>query len=67
MLKGSVVRYVHVKGEWADEDGAILRNVANYDKWEAFYRIFDELHTDRPNECFRLDGITATVNTNHIY
>lgn len=67
MLKGSVTRYVHVRGEWADEDGAILRNVANYDMWEAFYRIFDELHMDRPNECFRLDGITATVQVNHIY
>lgn len=67
MLKGSITRYVHVRGEWADEDGAILRNVANYDMWEAFYRIFDELHSDRPNECFRLDGITATVNINHIY
>lgn len=67
MLKGSIVRYIHVRGEWADEDERIFRNVANYDKWEAFYRIFDELHTDRPNECFRLDGITATVSVAHVY
>jgi hypothetical protein len=67
MSKGSVTRYVHVRGEWADEDERIFRNVAGYDKWEAFYRIFDELHSDRPNECFRLDGITATVQIAHIY
>jgi hypothetical protein len=68
MLKGSITRYIHVRGEWADEDDSIFRNVANYDKWEAFYRIFDNLHSDRPNDCFRLDGITVTVGTpNHIY
>lgn len=65
--KGGIVRYIHVRGEWADEDERIFRNVVGYDKWEAFYRIFDELHSDRPNECFRIDGITATVNINHIY
>lgn len=66
-LKGSLTRYVHVKGEWADEDGKILRNIQGYDKWDAFYRIFDNIHSDRPNDGFRLDGITATVNINHIY
>lgn len=66
-LKGSVTRYIHVRGEWADEDGAILRNVSNYDKWEAFYRIFDNLHTDRPNDGFRADNITATVDVRHVY
>ncbi len=67
MHKSSVVRYIHVRGEWADEDERIFRNVVGYDKWEAFYRIFDELHSDRPNECFRLDGITATVTVAHVY
>jgi len=65
MLKGSVTRYIHVRGEWADEDERIFRNVAGYDKWEAFYRIFDNYHSDRPNECFRLDGITTTIQTLH--
>ena len=65
MLKGSVTRYIHVRGEWADEDERIFRNVAGYDKWEAFYRIFDNYHSDRPNECFRLDGITTTVQVIH--
>jgi hypothetical protein len=67
ILKGSLTRYVLVKGEWADEDGTILRNVFGYDIWDGFYRIWDTLHTDRPNDGFRLDGITATLNVNHIY
>jgi len=67
-LKGSIVRYIHVRGEWADEDGAILQRVIGFDMFEAYYRIFDELHTDRPNDGFRLDGITATIGTpNHIF
>ncbi|HCV42685.1 MAG TPA: phage major capsid protein [Bacteroidetes bacterium] len=64
-LKGSITRYIHVRGEWADEDERIFRNVAGYDKWEAFYRIFDNYHSDRPNEGFRLDGITTTVQALH--
>jgi hypothetical protein len=67
-LKGSIVRHILIRGEWADEDERIFRNVAGYDKWEAFYRIWDQMHADRPNESFRLDGITATVGTpNHVY
>jgi len=65
MIKGSVTRYIHVRGEWADEDERIFRNIAGYDKWEAFYRIYDNYHSDRPNECFRLDGITTTVQVLH--
>lgn len=66
-LKGSITRYIHVRGEWADEDERILRNVVGYDAWEAFYRIFDNLAMDRPNEGFRGDGINATVVVNHNY
>jgi hypothetical protein len=66
-LKGSITRYIHVRGEWADEDERILRNVVGYDAWEAFYRIFDNLHMDRPNEGFRGDGINAAVTVNHNY
>lgn len=66
-LKNSVTRYIHVRGEWADEDGNVLRNVHGYDVWDAFYRIYDELHTDHPNDGFRGDGITATVQVNHLF
>lgn len=67
MLKGTITRYIHVRGEWADEDERIFRNVAGYDKWEAFYRIFDNLHSDRPNDGGRIDGITTTVVATHRY
>lgn len=67
ILKGSLTRYILVKGEWADDDGTVLRNVFGYDVWDGFYRLWDELHTDRPNDGFRLDGITAVPTINHIY
>lgn len=66
-LKGTITRYIHVRGEWADEDERIFRNVAGYDSWEAFYRIFDNLHSDRPNDGGRIDGITTTVQIAHQY
>jgi len=67
MEKGTITRYIHVRGEWADEDERIFRNVSGYDAWEAFYRIFDNLHSDRPNEGVRWDGFTTTVQTHHAY
>ena len=66
-LKGSIVRYIHVRGEWADEDERVLRNVVGYDLWQAFYRIYDQLHTDRPNDGFRIDGINANVQVVHLF
>lgn len=54
-------KYVQVKGEWANESGAILRQVTNQDTWNAFYRIFENYHCSRPNTCFRMDGITANT------
>lgn len=63
----SVTRYILTRGEWADDDGSVLKWVPQQDIWQAFYRIFDNLSTERPNDGFRLDGITATVQVNHIY
>ncbi len=66
-IKNTIVRYIQIRGEWADEDGAILRNVVGFDKWEAFYRIWENLAIKRATDSFRLDGITATVSINHIF
>ena len=52
-------KYVQIKGEWANESGAILRQVTGTDVWSAFYRIFENYHCSRPNTCFRMDGITT--------
>jgi len=54
-------KYVQIKGEWANESGAILRQVTGQDTWNAFYRIFEQYHCSRPNTCFRMDGITANT------
>lgn len=56
-------RYVQIDGEWADESGAILRQVTGVDSWTAFYRLWENYHLSRPNTCFRMDGIT----TNKVY
>ena len=54
-------KYTQIKGEWANESGAILRQVTGQDTWTAFYRIFENYHCSRPNTCFRMDGITANA------
>lgn len=56
-------KYVQIKGEWANESGAILRQVSGQDTWNAFYRLWENYHCSRPNTCFRMDGITA----NNVY
>jgi hypothetical protein len=59
--------YSLVKGEWAQEDGAILSRVGTgtsaSDSFEAFYRIWDNFHNEYPNRCARLDGYTGTTIT----
>lgn len=64
----SSVRYVMSDGEWADEDGAVLRAVGNtaVDTWEAWYRIYENFANLRPNQSFRLRGINATFAIAHI-
>lgn len=58
----SAVRFVECEGEWSEENGAILKYVNGYDKWEAFFRVFEEFHIDRPDQCGRIDNIKATVD-----
>ena len=63
-------RYVEVAGEWMDEDGAVLSRVGSgttaEDSFEAVYRVWQNFHIEKPNTCFRLDGVTATVVVAHI-
>lgn len=58
--KSTFQRFVQVEGEWASDDGAILNRVTGKDTWEAFYRIFENCHSNRPNSNFRMDGITTS-------
>lgn len=52
-----------VKGEWMDEDGAILSRVPNKESFEAVYRVWENFYSDQGNAHFRADGITATVSS----
>lgn len=54
-------KYVQVKGEWAKESGAILRQTSGKDTWEAFYRRWLNYHCSKPSTCFRMDGITNST------
>lgn len=65
--KGSMTRTVDGEGEWISEDGAILSRLPNRDVFIAQYRIFENYWSRQPNTGFRLDGITATVDVDHIF
>ena len=62
----SAVRYVMSDGEWADEDGAVLRAATAVDTWDATYRIYENFFLGRPNQSFRLSGISSTFTIAHI-
>ena len=49
-------------GEWADETGAVLTEVAGaVDTYKATYRIYENYFALRPNQSFRLAGIPSNV------
>lgn len=63
----SCVRYVMNEGSWIDDDGAVLvRSTTAVDTFDATYRIFDNFAAHRPNQSFRLDGITTSFVIAHI-
>jgi hypothetical protein len=53
-------------GEWADEDGAVLRAATAVDTWDATYRIYENFALLRPNQSFRLRAISTTFTVAHI-
>lgn len=65
----TLFRFVEVKGEWADEDGSVLKQMGTgsslQDAYEAYYRIWQNFDCDAPNKNARLDGVTATVAVVH--
>lgn len=67
VYKGSLVRTVDSEGEWINEDGAILSRIPNRDIFVAQYRIFENYWSRQPNTGFRNDGVTATVDVDHIF
>lgn len=63
----TLVRTIDSEGEWINEDGAILSRVPNRDIFLGQYRIFENFWSKQPNSHFRLDGVTATVDVDHIF
>lgn len=65
-----LTRYVEVAGEWMDEDGSILQRIGTgtsmQDAFEGVYRVWQNFHVEKPDSCFRLEGVTATVAVVHI-
>ena len=49
-------------GEWADETGAVLTQVAGaQDTYAATYRIYENFYALRPNQSFALRGLSTNV------
>ena len=44
-----IVQHEMSDWEWADYDGAVLRNRSGYDEWEAFMFKYHQLCTDQRN------------------
>jgi hypothetical protein len=55
--KASWTRYVENEGEWAADEGHVLKWVAEYDEFTAYYLIQDNFHCQRPNVNARGEGI----------
>src|SRR5512146_1082537 len=63
----SFVRFTSDEGSWIDEDGAVLRrDTTAVDTFLGQYRIYENFCSLRPNQSFRLDGITTTVVVAHV-
>ena len=61
--RSGLKRYEAIAGEWAQDDGNILKQIGTgstlRDSYEAFYRKWFNLHNDFPARSFRLDGGTG--------
>ena len=65
--KGSHVRYVENEGQWADDEGHVLKWVAGYDQYTAFYYLLENYHCHYSNRNFRLEGISVNQLVVHSY
>jgi hypothetical protein len=57
--KESWVRYVELEGEWANNEGSVLKWVPGFDEYTAFYRLYENYHCHMPARNFRMEGITV--------
>lgn len=67
ITKASWTRYVMVEGKWADEGGAVLKNVDGFDQYHAFFLIMDNWHCQQSNKQFRMEGIDVSQIAAHAF
>jgi hypothetical protein len=60
------INFENTPGEWVDEDGAVLSRLHGSDVFEAVWRCFLNFAHEKPNKCFRLDGINSNIVIAHI-
>jgi hypothetical protein len=65
--KGSWVRYVEGEGQWADDEGHVLKWVSGFDQYTAFYYLLENYHCNFSNRNFRMEGITVNQLVVHAY
>lgn len=65
--KGSWVRYVENEGQWANDEGSVLKWVSGYDQYTAFYYLLENYHCHFPNRNFRMEGITVNQLVVHAF
>jgi len=65
--KGSWVRYVENEGQWANDEGSVLKWVSGYDQYTAFYYLLENYHCHFPNRNFRMEGITVNTLVVHAF
>jgi hypothetical protein len=58
--EGCLAWYVLRDFEFADDDGRIIKPIANYDKWEAFIRAYANLGAENVNGCCKIADIKTT-------
>lgn len=70
---GGFERWVMEPGRWmrhGHDEGSVLMALGTgstrQHAYEAIYYIWQNFHHTRPNACFRIDGVTATVTAIHI-
>lgn len=67
MTKESWVRYVLSEGQWADDEGSVLKWVSGFDQYTAFWYILDNFHCQKANRNFRMEGIDVTQLAVHAF
>ena len=65
--KASWTRYVMNEGQWADDEGHVLKWVSEYDQWTAFFYILDNFHCQQSNRNFRMEGIDVSQLAVHSF